>query len=552
MSLWRCTGPLISGPNGFWTRITGSIAENYLELAEIPASAYAIGLPSDLDACDDLFILPHADPTWEDHGYLYEWNKSFVDGGSEGWIWSGCHAVSVFEALVNPLDPTERMNFLAEDPSPFPDPLRPGLDGYALIDFGDHDSGSGGPYLYSNPTDSFMQFMGSLDGATEGGSEQIYLPYPTGSWRASTTVAVWDPNQSDVLNGDSPGKAAKLAYGHAFGDTERGQVMYEGGHSLLNGSDAERVAAIRAFLNFSFNAPTKKAPILTDNISVPTLVEGGDSINFDVDASSTAGNSYTFIWETTCAGGTFTSTTQTSNNTTATFETIPVTASEQCIITVRVIDLCGRESFRTYPITIVPPPFPPDAKDDFLNTYQENNITFNALSNDTDINFNINPASFTPLTSLTVAGGTFANLGNGNIRFEPADGFVGTANLQYQICDDTPAGDGGPFCDAATITVNVVATPCGPNNRYRVSRIMPVRYLVKITGKILAGPLVPLIPTGLNPIMILGPFWFWTLVMKRLWVRKYCSGYSALTETLIPAVLMLQQREPDSPIIRWR
>lgn len=147
----------------------GSIAENYLELAEIPVSAYAIGLPSDLDACDDLFILPHADPTWEDHGYLYEWNKSFADGGSEGWIWSGCHAVSVFEALVNPMDPNERMNFLAEDPSPFPDPLRPGLDGYALIDFGDHDSGSGGPYLYSNPTDSFMQFMGSLDGATEGG-----------------------------------------------------------------------------------------------------------------------------------------------------------------------------------------------------------------------------------------------------------------------------------------------------------------------------------------------------------------------------------------------
>ena len=441
----------------------GNIARAYLDLAEIPASAYAIGLPSDLDACDDLFILPHADPTWEDHGYLYEWNKSFADGGSEGWIWSGCHAVSVFEALVNPMNPAERMNFLASDPSPYPDPAHPGMAGYALIDFGDHNNGSGGPYFYSNPGDSFMQFMGSLDGATEGGSEQIYLPYPTGSWRPTTTVAVWDPNQSDVLNGDSPGRAAKLAYGHAFGDPERGQVMYEGGHSLLNGSTAERVAAIRAFLNFSFNAPTKKAPLLTDNTPIPTLVEGGDSINFDVDASSTAGNTYTFIWSTSCSGGSFVNTVNTGNNTTTTFTTIPVTNAETCIITLRVIDLCGRESFKTYPITMVPPPTPPDAQDDLLMTYQENNITFNALTNDTDINFNINPASFAPLTPLTVAGGTFVNLGGGNIHFEPADGFVGTATLQYEVCDDTPAGDGGPLCDTATITVDIVPSPCGPN-----------------------------------------------------------------------------------------
>ncbi len=62
----------------------GNIAVNYLEEAEIPPSAYSIGLPSDLDACDDLFILPHADPTWEDHGYLYTWNDSFANGGNEG------------------------------------------------------------------------------------------------------------------------------------------------------------------------------------------------------------------------------------------------------------------------------------------------------------------------------------------------------------------------------------------------------------------------------------------------------------------------------------
>ncbi len=441
----------------------GSIAEGYLDLAEIPASAYSIGLPSDLDACDDLFILPHADPTWADHGYLYDWNDSFANGGSEGWIWSGCHAVSVFEALVNPLDSSERMNFLSTDPSPFPDPANPGLDGYGLIDFGDHDDGSGLGYLYANPEDSFMQFLGTLDGATENGSEQIYLPYPTGSWRPSTTVSVWDPNQSDVLNGDSPGLAAKLAYGHAFGDPDRGQVMYEGGHNLDNGSETELVAAIRAFLNFSFDAPAKKAPTLTDNIAVPLIVEGGDSIAFDVDASSTAGNTYTFIWSSSCSGGSFSGTVNTGNNTQTTFNTVPVVSSEQCIITLRVIDFCGRESFKSYGITIVPPPTAPVANDDFYATNNTNSISFDPLENDTDLNENLDTSSISALTPLVVPGeGSFVINPDYTVSFYPELAFVGTSTLTYSVCDDTNPGDGGPFCDTATISINVVSSGCAP------------------------------------------------------------------------------------------
>ena len=441
----------------------GSIAEGYLEMAEIPPSAYTQALPSGLTACDDLFILPHADPTWEDHGYLYDWNDSFANGGSEGWLWSGCHAVSVFESLVDPSDPSRRMNFLSNDPSPYPDPFHLGLDGYGLIDFGDHDGGSGLGYLYSNANDSFMQFMGTLDGATENGSEQIYLPYPTGSWRASTTIAVWDPNQSDVLAGDSPGKAGKIVYGNAFGDADRGKVMYEGGHDLDAGTDQEKVAAIRAFLNFSFDAPAKKAPTLTDNVVVPLSVEGGDSIIFDVDASSTAGNSYTFSWNSTCSNVSFSGTTNTANNTTTSFDTNPVLVAENCIITLRVVDLCGRESFKSYGIKIIPPPTPPVANDDNYYTYDNNEIDLDPLDNDSDINFNIDPSTFTPTSPLIVAGGTFINNGNGDITFIPTEGFVGTATLTYSICDDTPAIDGGPLCDTATITVNIEASPCGLN-----------------------------------------------------------------------------------------
>lgn len=441
----------------------GDIAQDYLDLAEIPSSAYTQALPSGLTACDDLFILPHADPTWVDHGYLYDWNDSYANGGSEGWIWAGCHAVSVLEATQNPLDLSQRMNFLASDPSPYPDPSHLGMGGYALIDFGDHDDGSGLGYSYGNHTDSFMQFIGTLDGATENGSEQIYLPYPTGAWRPTTTVAVWDPNQADVLNGDSPGLAGKVVYGPAFGDTSRGYVMYEGGHNLDNGSEAEKVAAIRAFLNFSFDAPSTKAPILTDNTTIPSEVEGGNSILFNVDASSTTGNSFTFTWSTTCSNGSFSGTVNTATNTQTSFDTNAVTEIENCIITLQVVDACGRESFRSYGIKIIPPPTPPVANDDSYGTYNTNSITFNPLLNDTDVNDNIDPSTLSATTPLVIPGeGTFVINPDYTISFNPETGFTGTSTLGYQICDDTPAGIGGPFCDTTTISVLVHDAGCAP------------------------------------------------------------------------------------------
>lgn len=448
-------------PNWVLDADNGSITQGYLDLAEIPAAAYAIGLPINLGPCDDIFMLPHADPTWSVHGYLYDWNNSLANGGSEGWIWAGCHAVSVFEALVDPNDSSRRMNFLSVDPSPFPDVPDPGLDGYGLIDFNDHADGSSLGYSYANPTDSFMQFMGVIDDATDNGSEQVYLPYPSGGWRPSTTVSVWDPNQSDVLNGTSQGLAAKLAYGYAFGDTDRGKVMYEGGHDLDKGIIPDKVAAIRAFLNFSFDAPTGKAPDLTDNV-VPTLiVEGGNSINFDVIASGAPGITYTFTWSATCANGSFSGATNTSTNTIISFDTNIVTSPEECIVTLNVVDnsACGRESFKSYGIKIVPGPTPPVANDDDYVAYVTNGITFNPLSNDTDVNFNLDPSSFTATSALVIPGeGQFVINANNTVSFIPEPTFIGTSTLTYTVCDDTL------LCsNTATISVNVVASPCAVN-----------------------------------------------------------------------------------------
>lgn len=443
----------------------GNIAQTYLDLAEIPSSAYRYDLPSNLGSCDDLFILPHADPNWTDHGNLYTWTDSFANGGSQGWIWSGCHGVSALEDLYNPLDPSQQLNFLANKTVTA---TNNGSDYFenALILWGNHNDASG-IYPYNNdfPTDAYMQFMGNSDGAHEGGSEQIYLPLSGGSWRTSTKVAAWDTNQSDLLSGNTPGKAAFIAYGPAFGDTNRGMVMYEGGHRLDNGTEAENVAAIRTFLNFSFDAPTARAPQMIDNTVIPVIVEGGETITFDVDVVAASGGSYNFTWTSTCTNGSFSGTTSTADNTTTTFSTTSVVSPEQCIITLRVVDpSCGKESFKSYGLTIIPPPAPPIANDDDYTTYSSNSITFNPLANDTDPNFNIDPSSLSPTSALVIPGeGQFIVNLNNTISFFPDSSFVGTTTLSYTICDDTPLVDGGPFCDSATISIAVLASPCAVN-----------------------------------------------------------------------------------------
>ncbi|MGE5520245.1 MAG: hypothetical protein ACM3VS_09995, partial [Candidatus Dadabacteria bacterium] len=67
----------------------GAISQGFLINAGIPASAYNWLAPSLLGDCNDIFVMPHADPTWATHGNLYNWNLTY-----KGAIWLGCHAGS--------------------------------------------------------------------------------------------------------------------------------------------------------------------------------------------------------------------------------------------------------------------------------------------------------------------------------------------------------------------------------------------------------------------------------------------------------------------------
>ena len=330
----------------------GSFAATYISNAGIPTSSYKSALPNALTACDDLFILPHADPTWANHGAsLLAWNAPKASGGNAGWIWSGCHAVSALEDLFNPANPSQQTNFLATKTSGTT-VFKTHYYDNALIPWG-HANASGAnlPYPTAFPANPFMQYMGSTDGAHNGGSERIYIPVIGGGWRPTTNIAVWDPGHTNA--GVAPRQAAMITFGPGFGDVNRGMVMYEGGHDLTKqGTVAERVAAQRAFLNFSFEAPGGKAPVITDNSSpaIPAVIEGGTTLSFNVGAITYGNSAKTYAWTSSCAG-TFSD----PSIANPTFTTSPVTSLSNCVISVTVTDACGRKSFKSWTLSLMPP-----------------------------------------------------------------------------------------------------------------------------------------------------------------------------------------------------
>jgi uncharacterized repeat protein (TIGR01451 family) len=348
---------ITSFPKAVLDTTNGPIAVTYFTNAEIPATSantgvfgtfntYRTALPSNLNSCDDLFVLPHGDPTWANHKQLLPFNQS------KGYIWSACHAVSVLENIDGTTDsalPFTNTNGTAPDLN-----FLSGTNGLVL--YGAHSKvvsppytytplGSSSPYqwLTADTTDPIMQFMGTLDGATTNGSEEFYLPKSTG-WRPTTKISVHDPTQASVPS-LSPGPAAVVAYGRGFGNASNGMVMYEGGHNHNDSAAtvAERVAAQRAFFNFVLLAGLERRPAMTTNI--PSPITSGSAVT----VSATGGNTYQ--WASDC-GGTFASSTAAST----TFTAPSVSVNTICNIRVAISDGCSRHNFDSKSSIIEPVP----------------------------------------------------------------------------------------------------------------------------------------------------------------------------------------------------
>lgn len=339
-----------------WTldKANGSIAAGYFVNAGIPPSAHGGSSstnwknPADLNCCDDLFVMPHADPVWATHQNLLFWNDT-----CKGGIWAACHAVSALENMVNPSSRSVQSNFLTQK-----DPAWTGTSGAytlsnALVLWGSHGNGSP-PYTYRLHGDPVAQFMGVLDGATTNGSEQIYLPRqgivatPTtysasavARWNPGANIIVYDPTQLNVTNPnltDYRNVAAAMVYGRGFDDPNRGLVMYEAGHSHNRATGPENIAAQRAFFNFGFLVANDKG-FKPDISGLPSVITTG--VPTVLSYTVTPPNTYTTQWSSGC-GGSFSPNNSTSSNPT-TFTPPVVTQPTPCNISITISDLCGRQ-----------------------------------------------------------------------------------------------------------------------------------------------------------------------------------------------------------------
>lgn len=329
---------------------------DYFTNAMIPSSAYTVGMAASLTTCSDLWVNPHGDPTWATHGYLY--NLTTV---SKSNIWCQCHCVSVMEGVRNSSAPFEQLNYLSTN----------GLKCYSNGKCGasteTHAGGSTAPYTHNYPADPVMQFMGTMSGASNSGSERWYQPQSTGGWRPNSKLLV------TTSDGTGDKQGVLMTYGPAYGDPNNGYVMYTGGHNLDNaGTAAERVAAQRSFFNFIlFTAWTKHIKI-TDFDS-PSTIYSEQTVN--VSTSVTSGTPpYTYQWSSTI-GGTFSN----PNNASTSFTAPYTIGSLQGNIVCTITDACGRRNFASNPFTIPTNTLPISLKS-FSGIYYDKRVTLSWIT----------------------------------------------------------------------------------------------------------------------------------------------------------------------------
>ena len=344
LSKWRGYGVSIDGPTD--TAVTvdnsrkissvprvvldkqnGKIAKGYLVKSGILRSENVTdervykekATPADLNSsCDDIYVMPHAEPTTATHSPLASFNK----GG--GYIWAGCHAVSYLESNTKGKGVDDGSMFFLS------------TNGLLIGDKHKGASGVSGAYRVTGAaSDPIMQFVGNTFAAHANGAEEIYMPAPGSAWRATTRVLETDPNQRQVLAGMSPGPAVFMAVGPGYGDYGNGMVMYEAGHEFKKNTDADR-NAIRAFLNFLILSGVEKS--LDVKATIPSDATAGSTVQASV--TVTKGTPpYTYQWQSDCNAS--------FSDPTGSATSITFPNEGPCHVKVTVKDQCGRATFDT-------------------------------------------------------------------------------------------------------------------------------------------------------------------------------------------------------------
>ncbi len=439
-----------------WTidKAYGSLVTGFFVNAGIPSTAHggssAAGWknPADLTECDDIFALPHSDPTFATHSNLLRWNRDY-----KGAIWAGCHAVSVLENIG--------LNFLTTG-GMLPDTHLPGNP----------------PYTYANSTDPIMQFIGSQDLASNNGSEQIYLPKAGSFWNTRAALSITDSKHSQVPN-PSSGPAAVVAYGPGFNDPVRGLVMYQGGHFHNGGGTsrttnlpitfgADHIALQRSFFNFSLMAVVDRQTThnLKPQIIASKGMNAGESypVKFTVPAGVDL-SKYQINWSS--SSGTIL---PTSASRDITFMPRVGLDIKIALITLVLTDNCGRQYFTTFDVGVDQCNFPPFSPDidlpAILPDGQAHNLTFSVPAG-------IDLSKFKPRWSVST-GRIVGSDSSGTVKFLPS--YLGSVNQ-------------------TTITLTLT-DDCG--NVITKSEVVSINHVIKNDGNVTSTKLISVNNDGLG------------------------------------------------------
>lgn len=405
-------------PKWVMDKTNGNIGVNFLNNAGIPSSAFSFKNPTQLGDCDDIFILPHADPTWANHNNLYFWNRT-----QRGAIWAGCHAVSVLEnttrdTVISGVPTTLRMNFLSTA---------------GLVPFTNHANGTV-PFASLNPTDPMAQYTGKTDNAQLAGSETVFLPASGSAWRSGTKILTSSPVQSDIP-ALSAGPAAVNIYGRGFDEATSGYVAYQGAHNIASSSSADNIAAQRLFFNFSLFALNDKinSKISASISGVPTQMKALAATNLTSTVTGDGGP-FTYQWKASVAG-TFLPSATSAN---PTFTPSAVTNATTVVFSLVVTDAnCSRVSFDQKKTTIIPanPPLTVNAISKSMSgdCSANNSITFNVF----DSNVEPNAGARTLVSVTGLANGTVVTSTSGSVTYTPSTNFLGTDAGSYTISNGT-------------------------------------------------------------------------------------------------------------------
>ena len=427
---------------------------------------YVFKTPDQLDCCDYLYAMPHADPVWTTHSNLYTWILPKDQGGCRGWIYSACHAVSALEMSFDDQTPdvNAQMNFLCDKSGPANMADAPWATN-SLVHWNNHGDGDGS-YDYDNTTytDPFMQYMGKIDGALDNGSEQVFMPVNGTNWRSTTTVSVYDANQPDV-GVISPGPAAQMAYGPAFGvgdytdySSGNGWVMYLAGHEIDNTGTEAGVAAYRAFFNFSFMSAFERGATISYVASVPPTMQHSSTITLSATATGSL-PPFEFEWSANPNIGTFTNNPVTAGDGvlaevqyTAPYTAVPL----DVIITLSVKDQCNIVAKESHVITILPPELPPTCSNyiDYIGPNAQSILDLTTLTYDP--NQNLFPSGFS-ISGYPVNGAVALDPVTAIATYTPDFNYIGTDTYEYTATDDA-----GNSC-TGVVTI-IIDCPTDANN----------------------------------------------------------------------------------------